>query len=132
MKRIPFSPICYLGCGWDKAWVVMVDSAVDEVEGSTLFSMTIEQRLDPPRLSIDFMYSDALFSMMRASSNSRTMSTMFGLYAEKGSRHCRATSTTLHIASAWYPPLMPGSTISSIFDARTYGLACNASKVNSQ
>jgi len=42
MKRIPFSPIYYLGCGWDKAWVVMVDSAVDEVEGSTLFSMTIE------------------------------------------------------------------------------------------
>lgn len=36
------SPNYYLGCGWDKVWVVMVDSAVDVVEGSTLLSRTIE------------------------------------------------------------------------------------------
>lgn len=73
---------------------------------------------------MDFIYSDALFSIMRASSNSRTISTMHGLYVEYGSRHCSATSTTLHIASAWYPPFMPGSTISSTFDALMYGFAC--------
>ena len=45
-----------------------------------LLSKTREKRLelDVVRLSMDFMYSDALFSIIKGSSSSRTMSIMHG------------------------------------------------------
>lgn len=46
--------------------------------GIITVGLSMEKRLDPPKLSMDFMYSDALFSMIKASSSSRTMSTMHG------------------------------------------------------
>lgn len=85
--------------------------------------LSMEKPLDTPKL-MEFMYSDELFSMINASSSSRTMSTMHGLLAEKFSIHASATSTTLHMASAWYPPFMLGSTISSILEFRINGFAC--------
>lgn len=42
-------------------------------------SMMIENRFELPRLSVDFMYSEALFSIMRASSSSGTTSDVVGL-----------------------------------------------------
>lgn len=50
-------------------------SVVIVVEG--IIGLSREYRLDP-QLSMDFIYSDALFSIMKASSSSRTMSAMHG------------------------------------------------------
>lgn len=41
--------------------------------------LSTEKRFDPPKLSRDFKYSDALFSIINASSSSLTMSAMHGL-----------------------------------------------------
>lgn len=113
MRNHPHFLLVYLGCGGAGCERIGEGSVGVGVGGITI-GLSMEKRLDPPKLSMDFMYSDALFSIIKASSNSRTMSTMHGRYAEKVSIHAKATSTTLHIASAWYPPFMLGSTISSI------------------
>uniref|UniRef100_A0A0A9EGH6 SYMRK n=1 Tax=Arundo donax TaxID=35708 RepID=A0A0A9EGH6_ARUDO len=72
---------------------------------------------------MDLMYSDELFSMIRASSSSLRTSSMLGRKVEKGSVHTDATSSTLHMASEQYCPFMPGSTISSILYSLMYGFA---------
>lgn len=57
----------------------MVDVSVGVgVGGRTIFLSIEENLFEPPKLSIDFMYSDALFSMINASSSSLTTSSMLG------------------------------------------------------
>lgn len=73
---------CYLG--WrEEGCCVIVDDGSDGVDmggRAILLSMTKEKRLEleVPKLSMDFMYSDALFSMIKASSSSRTILAMNG------------------------------------------------------
>lgn len=75
-------PFYYLGCGGDGPCGRIGDGSDgdDEMDGRTfLFSMTIEKRLEEvPRLSMDLMYSDALVSIIKASSSSRSMVVMGG------------------------------------------------------
>lgn len=80
-----FQPFYYLGSGGAIACALIGEGSVGVgVGGITFFlSMTIEKRLEPPKLyppmlSMDFIYSDALFSIIKASSNSLTMSAMHG------------------------------------------------------
>lgn len=76
------NPFYYLGCGGDGACVIIGDVSVGVEMGGMriLLSKTREMRLelDVVRLSMDFMHSDALFSIIKASSSSRTMSIMHG------------------------------------------------------
>lgn len=78
--------IYYLGSRGAKACVLIGDGSGGVGAGgdkAIFLSVEIEKRLDPPKLyppklSMDFIYSDALFSMIKASSSSRTMSAMHG------------------------------------------------------
>lgn len=83
-------------------------------------------------LSIDLIYSDALFSIISASSNSRMMSIIFGRKLPTGSTEQDAISTIRHIASEWYCPFILGSTISSILASLIYGLAYEINKINQE
>ena len=71
----------HLGDGGSMAWKKSGDGS-DGVGVATvgrIFLSTDKKRLEPPKLSMDFIYSEALFSIMNASSSSRTMSSMHGL-----------------------------------------------------
>lgn len=68
------------------------------VEALLLVLSNDKKRLDP-MLSIDLIYSDALFSIISASSNSRMMSIIFGRKLPTGSTEQDAISTIRHIAS---------------------------------
>lgn len=70
--------------------------------GASIFLSTDKKRLDPPVLSMDLIYSEALFSIIKASSSSLTISDILGRKVAKGSVHAKAASTTLHIDSEWY------------------------------
>lgn len=68
----------YLGCGGGGFKWVFDASVWNFGAADRTPDLSIEKRLDPPKLSIDFIYSDALFSMIKASSSSLTMSAMHG------------------------------------------------------